>query len=61
MVKHSNDLLTVYANVEGISVKKGDRVSRGQSIAKLRGGENAYVHFEVREGFESVDPETYLR
>ena len=55
------DLLTVYANVEGISVKKGDRVSRGQSIAKLRGGENAYVHFEVREGFESVDPETYLR
>lgn len=61
VVKHSNDLLTVYANVEGISVKKGDRVSRGQSIAKLRGGENAYVHFEVREGFESVDPETYLR
>ncbi|WP_170358976.1 M23 family metallopeptidase [Ruegeria arenilitoris] len=61
VVKHTNDLLTVYANVENISVKKGDRVSRGQSIAKLRGGENAYVHFEVRKGFESVDPETYLR
>lgn len=61
VVKHSNDLLTVYANVEGISVKKGDRVSRGQNIAKLRGGENAYVHFEVRKGFESVDPETYLQ
>lgn len=61
VVKHTNDLLTVYANVEGISVKKGDQVSRGQSIAKLRGGDNAYVHFEVRKGFESVDPETYLR
>ncbi len=61
VVKHTNDLLTVYANVADISVKKGDRVRRGQSIAKLRGGENAYVHFEVRKGFESVDPETYLR
>ena len=61
VVKHNNDLLTVYANVENITVKKGDRVKRGQKIAALRGGDNAYVHFEVRKGFESVDPEPYLR
>jgi murein DD-endopeptidase MepM/ murein hydrolase activator NlpD len=61
VVKHTNDLLTVYANVEGITVKKGDRVRRGQKIAALRGGDNAYVHFEVRKGFESVDPEPYLK
>ncbi|WP_424833477.1 peptidoglycan DD-metalloendopeptidase family protein [Ruegeria sp.] len=61
VVKHNNDLLTVYANVEDITVKKGDRVRRGQKIAALRGGDNAYVHFEVRKGFESVDPEPYLR
>ncbi|WP_037315976.1 peptidoglycan DD-metalloendopeptidase family protein [Ruegeria halocynthiae] len=60
VVKHNNDLLTVYANVEKINVKKGARVSRGQKIASLRGGDNAYVHFEVRKGFESVDPEPYL-
>ncbi len=61
VVKHTNDLLTVYANVEEITVKKGDRVRRGQKIAELRDGDNAYVHFEVREGFESVDPEPYLQ
>lgn len=61
VVKHTNDLLTVYANVEEITVKKGDRVRRGQKIAQLREGDDAYVHFEVREGFESVDPEPYLK
>jgi murein DD-endopeptidase MepM/ murein hydrolase activator NlpD len=61
VVKHNNDLLTVYANVTDITVKKGDRVRRGQKIAQLRGGDNAYVHFEVRKGFESVDPEPYLQ
>ncbi|WP_171237700.1 M23 family metallopeptidase [Ruegeria sp. HKCCA5763] len=61
VVKHKNDLLTVYANVDDITVKKGDRVRRGQKLAQLRGGDNAYVHFEVRKGFESVDPEPYLK
>ncbi|WP_282021909.1 peptidoglycan DD-metalloendopeptidase family protein [Ruegeria faecimaris] len=61
VVKHNSDLLTVYANVADITVKKGDRVRRGQKIASLRSGDNAYVHFEVRKGFESVDPEPYLK
>ncbi len=61
VIKHNSDLLTVYANVDKASVKKGDRVRRGQQIASLRGGDNSYVHFEVRKGFESVDPEPYLK
>lgn len=61
VVKHPNNLLTVYANVDGISVKKGQAVKRGQTIAKVRAGEPAYLHFEVREGFESVDPLPYVR
>lgn len=59
-VRHPENLITVYANVDGISVSKGDTVKRGQQIAKLRSGENAYLHFEVRDGFESVDPNLYL-
>ncbi|TNF61406.1 MAG: LysM peptidoglycan-binding domain-containing protein, partial [Rhodobacteraceae bacterium] len=60
VVRHADNLLTVYANVDRIKVAKGDTVKRGQQIAQLRGGDNAYVHFEVREGFDSVDPTPYL-
>lgn len=61
VVRHEPELLTVYANVTDVSVDKGARVSRGQEIAKLRDGNESFVHFEVRKGFESVDPMPYLR
>ena len=60
VIRHSQKLLTVYQNVGNITVKKGDSVVRGQRIASLRGGDDAYVHFEVRDGFESIDPLDYL-
>ena len=60
VVRHSGNLLTVYANVTDVSVAKGTSVKRGQQIAKLRGGNDAYVHFEVRDGFDSVDPAPYI-
>jgi murein DD-endopeptidase MepM/ murein hydrolase activator NlpD len=61
VIRHADNLLTVYANITGITVKKGDSVKRGQQIAKLRSGNDAYVHFEVRKGFDSVDPLPYLQ
>lgn len=61
VLRHANGLLTVYANIDGIAVKKGDTVKRGQAIAKLRAGEPAFVHFEVRKGYDSVDPMPYLQ
>lgn len=61
VVRHSGNLLTVYANVDGIKVKKGQKVKRGQQLASLRSGDKAYLHFEVREGFDSVDPSPYLK
>ncbi|MGD9917660.1 MAG: peptidoglycan DD-metalloendopeptidase family protein [Paenirhodobacter sp.] len=61
-IKHANDLVTVYANIDGISVQKGDTVKRGQSIAKVHAGDPSFVHFEVRQGFtNSVDPVPYLQ
>ncbi len=60
VVRHEGNLLTVYAGVDGIDVKKGDRVKRGETIARVRDANPAFVHFEVREGFESVDPLPYL-
>ena len=61
VLRHPDNLLTVYANVADVAVKKGDSVGRGQSIAKLRSGDDAFVHFEVRDGFDSVDPTPYLQ
>lgn len=61
VIRHADNLLTVYANIDGIAVKKGDKVKRGQTIAKVRGSNPAFLHFEVRQGFESVDPMPYLQ
>ena len=61
VVRHPDNLLTVYANVADVNVAKGDSVARGQQIAKLRGGDDAFVHFEVRKGFDSVDPTPYIQ
>ncbi len=60
VLRHEGGLLTVYAGVTDVSVEKGDRVSRGQSIAAIRAIDPAFLHFEVREGFDSVDPSDYL-
>jgi len=61
VVRHPDNLLTVYANVAGVKVAKGDTVARGQAIAQLRDtADTAYVHFELRDGFDSVDPGPYL-
>lgn len=61
VLRHEGGLLTVYANIDAISVQKGDSVKRGQSIAKVRAGEPGFLHFEVRKGYDSVDPMPYLQ
>lgn len=61
VIKHSGDLLTVYTHIDGITVSKGAKVSRGQVVGKVKSGDPARMHFEVRNGFESVDPMSYLR
>ncbi|WP_319824179.1 peptidoglycan DD-metalloendopeptidase family protein [Thalassovita sp.] len=61
LIKHPDNLLTVYANVDAIAVKKGESVKRGQTVGKIRAGQSNYVHFEVRKGFDAVDPTPYLK
>ncbi|MFQ6549030.1 peptidoglycan DD-metalloendopeptidase family protein, partial [Aestuariibius sp. 2305UL40-4] len=60
VIRHANDLLTVYTNIDGLSVSRGDTVTRGQSIARVRASDPPFLHFEVRRGLESVDPEDFL-
>lgn len=61
IVRHANNLLTVYANVDAVAVKKGSKVSRGQTMAKVAAGSPAALHFEVRKGVDSMDPQPYLQ
>ena len=60
VIRHADGLLTVYANIQNIPVEKGAKVSRGQTIAEVRGSGASFLHFEVREGFESVDPVPFV-
>ncbi len=60
VIRHEGNLLTVYAGLDNITVEKGDRVRRGQKIAVVRNANPPFLHFEVREGFDSVDPGPYL-
>lgn len=61
VIRHADNLLTVYAGVDGLKVKKGDKVSRGQAIAAIRAGNPSFLHFEVRRGVDSLDPTDFLK
>jgi lipoprotein NlpD len=60
VVRHPDGLLTVYANIRNITVARGDRVTQGQTIAEVGPGDPSFLHFEVRRGFEAVNPTQYL-
>ena len=60
VIKHADGILTVYTNIDELTVKKGDRVNRGQKIAEVGTGTPSFLHFEVRRGLVSVDPDDYI-
>ncbi|RVV99267.1 LysM peptidoglycan-binding domain-containing protein [Mesobaculum littorinae] len=60
VLRHEDNLLTVYSGVDKLAVNKDDTVKRGQEIAKVRAQTPSVLHFEIREGFDSVDPVPYL-
>lgn len=63
LIRHPNDVLTVYGRVADVSVSKGSRVASGQQIGVVAQGDGAgppKMHFEIRRGAESVDPEDYI-
>ncbi len=62
IVKHANDLLSVYAHNRTLVVKEGQMVKRGQKIAELgeSGGATPRLHFEIRQQGKPIDPTTVL-
>ncbi len=60
VIRHDGNLLTVYSNLAELSVAKGDQVTRGQTIGTLPNSGTPALHFEVRDGIESLDPNSFL-
>ncbi|PWE33919.1 peptidase M23 [Maritimibacter sp. 55A14] len=60
LVRHDENVYTVYSNVVDVPLKKGDSVSRGQTVGKVASGSPSFVHFEVRRGTEAIDPDPFL-
>lgn len=59
LIKHEDGFVTAYAHNDAMLVKKGDRVRRGQVIAKVgqtgAAGE-PQLHFEIRQNLKAIDP-----
>jgi murein DD-endopeptidase MepM/ murein hydrolase activator NlpD len=63
LIRHANNWVSAYAHNEEILVKRGDKVRRGQIIAKAgaTGSVNQpQVHFELRKGSRPVDPTKFM-
>lgn len=63
-INHGNGYTTRYGHNSAILVKPGDRVAKGQSIARVGSSGRAtgpHVHFEVLFNGAMVNPEQYIR
>ena len=63
LVKHDGGWVTAYAHNQVLLVKKGDKVRRGQAIARVGstgGVSGAQLHFELRSGTKAIDPLDHL-
>jgi murein DD-endopeptidase MepM/ murein hydrolase activator NlpD len=64
LIKHQNGWVTAYAHTDKILVRKGQKVNRGQVVARVgRSGRvsQPQLHFEMRKGSRAVNPIRYLK
>jgi murein DD-endopeptidase MepM/ murein hydrolase activator NlpD len=63
LVKHPNGWISAYAHCDMILVRRGQKVRRGQTIARVGTTGNVsepQLHFELRRGDHPVDPLDFL-
>ncbi|MGB0749656.1 MAG: LysM peptidoglycan-binding domain-containing protein [Magnetospiraceae bacterium] len=63
LIKHDGGFMTAYAHNATLLVSKGQKVTRGQVVAKVGKSGNVtapQLHFEIRKGRTPVDPLRYL-
>ncbi|MDO9428153.1 MAG: M23 family metallopeptidase [Methylobacterium sp.] len=63
LVRHTNGYVSAYAHNGELDVRPGEKVKRGQTIAKSGASGNVtspQLHFEIRKGATPVDPMPHL-
>jgi len=60
LLRHENNLYTVYSNITDVKLTKDIDVEAGQAIGLAASGDPSFIHFEVRKGTQAVDPTPYL-
>ena len=60
LIRHPDDLMTTYSILQGVTVKKGDSVSAGQTIGTVAPRDNPELQFDVFRGTTAVDPTPYV-
>ncbi|GAB6843186.1 M23 family metallopeptidase [Methylorubrum rhodinum] len=63
LVRHNNGYVSAYAHNGELDVRPGEKVKRGQTIAKSGATGNVtspQLHFEIRKGATPVDPMPHL-
>lgn len=64
IVKHGSGWITAYAHLKNSSVKRGDKVAKGQKIGAVGATGNVdspQLYFGLRKGRDAVNPENYLK
>ena len=63
LVKHADNYVTAYAHMDKVLANKGAVVTRGQPIGTVGSTGNVdapQLHFEIRKGSQTLNPESYL-
>jgi murein DD-endopeptidase MepM/ murein hydrolase activator NlpD len=63
LIRHSGGLITAYAHMASVTVKKGMPVRKGQPIGSVGSSgtvATSQLHFEIRQGSKTYDPKQYL-
>lgn len=63
LIAHGNGYSTIYAHNHENKVEVGNRVQKGELIAKMGStgrSTGPHVHFEIRKGGEPIDPKSML-
>ena len=60
LLRHEENIYTVYSNLFDVSIKKNSVVKSGDTIGTIGSGNPPFLHFEVRNGTKPIDPNQFL-